>query len=392
MTSFAGRIAIVQQVTAAIPSYYMQCSGLPLSLCDEIDKVNRRFLWGGSDNKSKLSLVKWSKVTTPEAIRGIKLGAAVDQPNPGCRKTCGNLNISFPFGTSPDCYLDDSFFINCTRNKPFLQKSNIEVVEISPDGQLKVESLVANFCFDSTGKSFNWTNVWLNLETFSISSRRNKFTAVGCNTIAYAQGRKENNYKVGCMSLCNELASVKNGSCSGIGCCQASIPDGITYFQVRARSFSNDTRMLHDFNRCGFAFVTDESFHFSSADLLDFQKRTTVPTVIDYAVGDLTCEQAVKNMSSYACRSEHSRCQDSITGKGYHCNCENGFQGNPYLKGPDGCEDIRECDNLNICKGICTEVPGSFYCTCPDGYEGDGYETCIKKDKSQRNTLLYAAL
>ncbi|KAL3532988.1 hypothetical protein ACH5RR_006509 [Cinchona calisaya] len=48
-------------------------SALPLSLCDEIDKVNRRFLRGGSDNKSKMSLVKWSIVTSPKSDDGLDL-------------------------------------------------------------------------------------------------------------------------------------------------------------------------------------------------------------------------------------------------------------------------------------------------------------------------------
>ncbi|KAL3534873.1 hypothetical protein ACH5RR_003334 [Cinchona calisaya] len=39
MVSFAGRKAIVQQVSLAIPSNYMQYDALPMSLCDDIDRT-----------------------------------------------------------------------------------------------------------------------------------------------------------------------------------------------------------------------------------------------------------------------------------------------------------------------------------------------------------------
>lgn len=36
--------------------------------------------------------------------------------------------------------------------------------------------------------------------------------------------------------------------------------------------------------------------------------------------------------------------------------------------------DIDECadPNTNPCNGTCTNLPGSFNCSCPHGYEGDG--------------------
>ena len=34
--------------------------------------------------------------------------------------------------------------------------------------------------------------------------------------------------------------------------------------------------------------------------------------------------------------------------------------------------DIDECSTLNPCNGTCQNLPGSFNCACPKGYEGDG--------------------
>ncbi|KAI7734123.1 hypothetical protein M8C21_033199, partial [Ambrosia artemisiifolia] len=66
-------------------------------------------------------------------------------------------------------------------------------------------------------------------------------------------------------------------------------------------------------------------------------------------------------------------CVDSESGNGgYRCTCNNGYQGNPYLS--PGCQDIDECadPNDNPCFGICSNFPGHFNCSCPDGYVGDG--------------------
>ncbi|KAL3498092.1 hypothetical protein ACH5RR_040824 [Cinchona calisaya] len=71
MESFAGRKTIIQEVTSAIPSYYMQCLSLPKTVCENIDKANRVVLWGGSEHKRETSLVGWEKVICPEDLGGI---------------------------------------------------------------------------------------------------------------------------------------------------------------------------------------------------------------------------------------------------------------------------------------------------------------------------------
>ena len=82
-----------------------------------------------------------------------------------------------------------------------------------------------------------------------------------------------------------------NGSCSGIGCCQTSIPEGVIDFTVGLGSFSNHSVVLN-FNPCGFGFVVEEkAYNFSSLDLTNLLNIETVPVVLDYE----TCPDAQTN-------------------------------------------------------------------------------------------------
>ena len=69
LLSFAGRTIPVQASSLTIPAYVMQCNALPCKLLDNIDRVNRNFLWGSSESVKKMHWVGWQKVTRPK-IKG----------------------------------------------------------------------------------------------------------------------------------------------------------------------------------------------------------------------------------------------------------------------------------------------------------------------------------
>ncbi|XP_048422575.1 uncharacterized protein LOC125469371 [Pyrus x bretschneideri] len=71
--SMAGRLVYLQSVASAIPIYSMQSTRLPVSICDKIDKLNRNFLWGHTEDNSKIHLVKWETVSTPKFMGGLGL-------------------------------------------------------------------------------------------------------------------------------------------------------------------------------------------------------------------------------------------------------------------------------------------------------------------------------
>jgi len=47
----AGRLGLAQSVLTSIPSYYMQIAWLPSSICENINKYARSFLWKGNKDK-----------------------------------------------------------------------------------------------------------------------------------------------------------------------------------------------------------------------------------------------------------------------------------------------------------------------------------------------------
>ncbi|XP_028063149.1 putative wall-associated receptor kinase-like 16 [Camellia sinensis] len=305
---------------------------------------------------------------------------------PGCQSQCGNLTVPYPFGIGigSGCSIDPVFDINCNTSfnppKPFLETGNLEVISLS-DTQIRIKNWVASRCYNQTGGITSENIVWIDLPAYylTFSDTANKFTVIGCDDFALISGSEGRNFTSGCVSLCSKSEDVLSGYCSGIGCCQTSIPKGLKKFLTSLSTLKNHTTVW-PFDPCSYAFLGEQDvFNFRGAsDLSDlsFMNRTRdyVPVVIDWVVGkNQNCSQAM-NSNAMVCQ-QNSTCVDLDSSLGgYRCSCNQGYQGNPYLS--PGCQDINECanSNMNDCdtNAICIDTPGSYNCTCPHGYFGDG--------------------
>ena len=76
LLSMAGRLVLIQASTSAILSYVMQNSILPNKILNGIDRVNRNFLWGSTDQVKKMHWVNWGEVTKPKELGGLGLQSA----------------------------------------------------------------------------------------------------------------------------------------------------------------------------------------------------------------------------------------------------------------------------------------------------------------------------
>ncbi|XP_078159195.1 wall-associated receptor kinase 4-like [Carex rostrata] len=315
---------------------------------------------------------------------------------PGCRNKCGNITVPYPFGfqNEPNCFRERfGLFCNESYNPPrlFIPGYNQEVTEISPKGELHISVTAKRSCYNSSGGYINGTYMDTYIPLIGspyLFSVGNSFFAVGCPNQGYFVDA-EGYYVSGCVSACRpaefSLGST-NGSCTGVGCCQSSIPNGLDFYEPYLQNFrssraSGDPIIFVNPTNCSYVFLADSNrFHFNKSYLTridDFKVQVS----IDWAVRNVgNCSYARRNMTDYACRSENHVCYDSDNGPGYLCKCSNGYQGNPYITG--GCEDINECELDYLCYGDCVNTIGSYICTCRQGTEGDALmkNGCHKKD------------
>ncbi|KAJ4773938.1 Wall-associated receptor kinase 2 [Rhynchospora pubera] len=233
------------------------------------------------------------------------------QPQPGCQRQCGDIKVVWPFG-----------------------------------GLARIKNPVSKACYDSTDRSIHFDFVGANLTQtpFWLSNTRNKFVVIGSNISAYMRLNRTTteSIKVGCVARKWSKERVADGSCSGIGCCEATVPyfQSKNYIMLFDFVFSN----ISNFDTCGYAVLTEASrFKFSTSYLTvpeSFEKDViNLSVVLDWTIGSEKCKLARHNMSSYACVSSHSTCMD-YHDLGYRCNCAHGYQGNPYLIG--GCRHTKD--------------------------------------------------
>ncbi|XP_042446716.1 wall-associated receptor kinase 2-like [Zingiber officinale] len=314
-----------------------------------------------------------------------------------CPTRCGDVEIPYPFGIGANCSIGGGFNLTCNTMESGLKKpfyGHLEVLRISLTmGYVRMLNRIISQCNEPLQRAPKMGRGALNVGRddgpYRFSDLRNKFTVIGCDTLAYIQDNHGNNsYASGCAAICRDEWSIgADGSCSGLGCCQTSIPKNLTQYTVKFESRSDNSDTWR-FSNCSYAVLLEaEWFRFQTSYITTNQFMQIndgwVPVVMDWAIGSETCEVAKRNLtSSYVCVSAHSDCVDSSNGPGYLCNCSEGYQGNPYVS--DGCQDVDECNlQPNPCpNGICHNLPGNYSCDCPEGKHGDAYNgTCTPNQK-----------
>ncbi|KAI3936500.1 hypothetical protein MKW92_022335 [Papaver armeniacum] len=282
------------------------------------------------------------------------------QTKKDCQAKCGNVSIPYPFGITPGgkddprggaggCSIHGigygyNIYCNTSYNppKPFIGIGNLEILGIT-ETEIRIKNLAASLCYNSLGEfEQNAPTVSTSLfgTPFTFSDTKNRLFGIGCGYSGVYSGydllKKE--YNSTCNSICNKMGEVKEGSCDGIGCCQFSIAKGLKEIQT---SFSWDANPNGDtsflsYNPCSSTFVADyEKFRFNSSDLLATPRGSDIPIVLDWAIGNKTCEEARKDVATFACQV-NTKCTNLNNNAGYRCTCSEGYMGNPYLSHIEG--------------------------------------------------------
>ena len=159
---------------------------------------------------SMLVLVTWVGVM----LAAIMAAAAIAYPLalPNCSDSCGDVKIPYPFGTTEGCYWEEEsgdldFFINCTKSsgQPQPMSGDLPVTNISIEGEMDVMTYSSINCYDKLMEPLsNNTEPELQLvPSFTVSVTKNKFVAVGCDTLGFLNGfLNDTPFTTGCLSKC----------------------------------------------------------------------------------------------------------------------------------------------------------------------------------------------
>ncbi|KAL6601436.1 hypothetical protein ACP70R_044656 [Stipagrostis hirtigluma subsp. patula] len=327
--------------------------------------------------------------------------APVTIGQPGCNTSCGNVSVPYPFGISPGCYWP-GFNLTCdTSGRLLLGDGTLRVSDIYlKNGTVRVIR-TGSIINDSTG---NFTSDGGNFplaSSFAGSVYRmgpsNELFLFGCNLeVTLVDNIRENNSNItaGCTSVCPSaglyITSRKDKLCSGgHGCCQAAISavDRSKFVQLRWLGHGNYSYFLNS-SRPPFVFIAekwwfDDSGAVTVEDMPLQAKRAAllqVPFILSWAAQagkaglperNWTSTECPGNTSRVLCLSGRSYCRSWYGG--YSCRCERGYDGNPYLAGAGGCQDIDECKKPQDyeCFGQCINTMGSYQCHCPPGTRGN---------------------
>ena len=86
--SFAGRVTLAKAVIEAVPIYSMMTTAIPKACLNEINKIQRAFIWGDEDGNRKYHAIRWDLVTLPKALGGLGIRRLVNM-NKACLMKLG---------------------------------------------------------------------------------------------------------------------------------------------------------------------------------------------------------------------------------------------------------------------------------------------------------------
>ncbi|CAO2202418.1 unnamed protein product [Urochloa humidicola] len=237
-----------------------------------------------------------------------------DGPLRSCTRSCGNISIDYPFGVEPGCYRD-GFDLTCERSyqPPKLSlgdgASATEVTAISfSTGTVRIRSGFINIT-DLVFQSGNTTGAGAGLANvtpawgaglrsggaYFLSEERNKLVVVACNVqvLLLAPAGAGAGIVSTCSALCPELDSnggatppahrylYYNGGCSGVGCCQATVPLGYTSYPVEARKLNGTAIATNIF--C----VAERGVNYTiGTAAAEDAPPALLPAVLEFVIGD----------------------------------------------------------------------------------------------------------
>lgn len=297
-------------------------------------------------------------VTAAEQASGVLINQDTNNTHPDspsamlasfCPSRCGNLIFDYPFGIGSRCYRHPNFSLTCddTVQPPrlYLQDTTIEVID-DIDTSNYGSTSSTNF---SVQIPIHAIPVKPGVAVYNMFWKAPIFTLdfavlniTGCDFDAYWVDQETNVTWKLCEITCPDATITGNVArqyCNGTGCCSIQFNTYLSAIQLK--------------------FVLNGSRELTNHSALwDNINVTYASASISWSIMDQpTCASAIdKSRPTYACVSSNSICYNSQFAQypGYHCGCQDGYGGNPYL--PFGC---------SLDKGISFHAVAIIYlCKC----------------------------
>ncbi|KAK0581797.1 hypothetical protein LWI29_018151 [Acer saccharum] len=214
-------------------------------------------------------------------------------------------------------------------SKLFLARINLEVLNFSLEAStILVNHPVFNTCV-SAGDSMESAN--LENSPFFFSDTGNILFGRGCS---FSATINHNETYAGCYSNCFKKGD-PTAECLGIDCCQSRIPLSLQLFNVYAGYDSGIAR-----KPCKLVFVVQEEWIVRNK--WNPGNSKAVPVVLDWGIHISSFHQLNFTSSTSHC-NVFPNATFANNSQFHQCNCNGGFQGNPYV--------------LQGCQGVATGLP-----------------------------------
>lgn len=250
-------------------------------------------------------------LTSEQSADGAAAGTS-SMALPGCPDKCGNISVPYPFGFDDGCFRQP-FRVYCGDDQAVYPQGGkrLKVLQFNlSEGEIRIKKRIANSCDNSTqstslpGQQTMFTDggmVANGIPYFTVSTAKNKFTAIGCATTTIIQDwDDQRNYTSGCVSFCNEDSVedmiARNAMAWAVVRLLSQVIVGLTSPASFLAIGGVDYTAVRKFCPCSYAFVVKQNwfeFNASYVKSREFGERygfkgLGVPLVLDWSVGDQT--------------------------------------------------------------------------------------------------------